>query len=139
MNTKGGQTCGNSIKYLVKINYCFFFYPQGHKVNGIWNEIEYMCRTIDTIEYSNHDLRELAPDTYYRVELRAHNAIGFSTPSNFLLKTARGESISPGTNVYKANFEGVWTSASSQLSAHSFISLTICAQFYLAVLCSLYY
>lgn len=107
---------------------------QGHKVSGVWNEIEYMCRTIDSIEYSNHDLRELSPDTYYRVELQAHNAIGYSTPSNFLLKTARGESMSPGKNDYKASFDGVWTSASSKLSA--FISLTLCAQFYLAVLCS---
>jgi neural cell adhesion molecule len=30
------------------------------------------------------------PDTYYKLELRAHNAIGFSAPTFAYLKTARG-------------------------------------------------
>lgn len=33
----------------------------------------------------------LRPDTYYKIELRAHNAIGFSTPGQAIVKTARGE------------------------------------------------
>jgi hypothetical protein len=112
------------------IDYYQIHYCPGHKINGIWNEVENLCRTIDTVEYSNHELRDLTSDTYYRVELRAHNAIGFSTPTNFLLKTARGESRTLGTTVYKASYDGRWTTSSSP---SNLIYLHICVPIILAV------
>lgn len=87
-------------------------------MNGIWNEVENLCNTRDYIEFSNFQLRDLSPDTYYRVELRAHNAIGYSTPTTFLLKTARGESSrSFGTLLYQAGYgSGAATTSSSAVS-----------------------
>lgn len=50
-------------------------------------------------------MRDLSPETYYRIEIRAHNAIGLSQPVTLLLKTARGESTkSYGTLVYRAGY-----------------------------------
>lgn len=34
----------------------------------------------------------LQGDMYYRIELRAHNAIGHSEPTSIIMRTARGES-----------------------------------------------
>lgn len=51
-------------------------------------------------------MENLQPDSYYRIELRAHNAIGASPPAHLLLKTARGESPSSlNTLLYKAGIE----------------------------------
>lgn len=36
-------------------------------------------------------MHSLRPDTTYKVELRAHNAIGLSSPAEIRVKTARGE------------------------------------------------
>lgn len=44
-------------------------------------------------------MAKLSPNTYYRIELRAHNAIGFSTPASILMRTARGESDSTNNNL----------------------------------------
>lgn len=37
-------------------------------------------------------MTNLESDTYYRIELRAFNAIGGSNPASLTIKTARGES-----------------------------------------------
>lgn len=63
-------------------------------------------------------LNELTSDTYYRIELRAHNAIGYSIPTNIHLKTSRGEGESQSSDknyVYSASFES--TSKSSSLKS----------------------
>lgn len=76
-------------------------------MNGVWNEIEKLCHVEDYISYtySTQKLNDLSPDSYYRVELRAHNSIGYSLPTNVYLKTARGESHeSFGTFTYQAGF-----------------------------------
>lgn len=67
-------------------------------------------------------MRRLQADTYYRIELRAQNAIGFSTSATLLLKTARGESISK--NFYQAGFHnGYRANNASQMIVHQFYSL----------------
>lgn len=38
-----------------------------------------------------YEMKSLKPDTLYRVELRAHNVIGFSAPAEILLRTAKGQ------------------------------------------------
>jgi len=37
------------------------------------------------------EIKNLKPDTFYKVEIRAHNAIGFSEPTGIIVKTAKGE------------------------------------------------
>jgi hypothetical protein len=97
-------------------------------VNNVWNEIEKFCKERDFIAYtfSSQMLDGLNPDTYYRVELRAHNAIGFSIPTNAYLKTARGEGESilgdkETNNVYSASFE----STSSSLKMNLDLSIAV--------------
>ncbi|KAL1138703.1 hypothetical protein AAG570_008765 [Ranatra chinensis] len=70
-----------------QIEYC-----NVHKVNDIWTETEAGCRTLEvkSAEQVSVDVMELSPDTYYKVELRAHNAIGFSTPGQVYIRTAKG-------------------------------------------------
>ncbi|GFG32210.1 hypothetical protein Cfor_02031 [Coptotermes formosanus] len=70
------------------IKYC----PVKH-VDGHWTETEYQCYTSDlsSAEHTAFVLRALTADTHYKIELRAHNKIGFSTPGEVVIKTARGK------------------------------------------------
>ncbi|CRL04468.1 CLUMA_CG017550, isoform A [Clunio marinus] len=94
-------------------------YCPGGKVNNIWNEIENMCLEKDYIPHdrSNQLLDKLSPDTYYRVEIKAHNGIGYSPNTSVYLKTARGESQRSfdGTFTYQAGFK---TSSASNTFLH---------------------
>jgi neurocan core protein len=62
-------------------------------VDGHWTETEYQCYTSDlsSAEHTAFVLRALTADTHYKIELRAHNKIGFSTPGEVVIKTARGK------------------------------------------------
>jgi len=120
--------------------------PQGGKINGIWNEIENLCNERDYIAhtFSNQILNDLSPDSYYRIELRAHNAIGYSSPTNLYLKTARGESSSKPIGSfnrvhYQAGLGAANVASSSSPSSspafHVFVPpnyISLCA----AILCS---
>lgn len=68
-----------------------------------------MCNEKDYIGHvnSNQILENLRPDTYYRVELRAHNIIGYSPTTNVYVKTARGELVDDSfeTLRYHAGFD----------------------------------
>lgn len=75
-------------------------------------------------------LSGLSPDTYYRVELKAHNAIGFSIPTNAYLKTARGEGESllgdkEKNYVYSASFESTSSSLKMNLDLSIAVFITI--------------
>lgn len=62
-----------------------------------------MCVTRDVLhsENSNFVMSRLSGDTCYRIELRAHNAIGFSQATSLLMRTALGESADElGTFTY---------------------------------------
>ncbi|RZF35790.1 hypothetical protein LSTR_LSTR009206 [Laodelphax striatellus] len=68
-----------------------------------WEPVkESECKTIEhrTNEVSWLELVNLQPDTYYKIELRAHNLIGFSTPNEDVIRTARGTGtfIGPDTS-----------------------------------------
>lgn len=98
----------------------------------MWNEVEKLCRDRDYIAYtfSSQMLGELSQDTYYRVELRAHNAIGYSIPTHAYLKTARGEGESilserDKNYVYSASFESTSSSLKTNLdlSLAAFITM----------------
>ena len=45
-----------------------------------------------------YEMKNLKPDTLYRVDLRAHNVIGFSAPAEILLRTAKGQSHVPSSS-----------------------------------------
>lgn len=73
----------------------------------MWTELEGACIEEDIPTATHYEMRDLQADTYYRIELMAHNAIGFSKPAHLLLKTARGESnksLGSLYNVYSAGF-----------------------------------
>nr|CAD7265447.1 unnamed protein product [Timema shepardi] len=70
------------------------------RLNDVWTEIPGMsCKTV---EQRSHEptsllLAGLQPDTHYKIELRAHNNIGYSTPGQIVVKTARDPS---STGIY---------------------------------------
>lgn len=66
---------------------------QVQKVNNEWQEVDGKCFTLEhrSLEVTSYELTGLQPDTYYKVEIRAHNNIGFSVPGQVVIKTARGE------------------------------------------------
>ncbi|XP_059622214.1 fasciclin-2 isoform X3 [Phlebotomus argentipes] len=70
-------------------------YCPGVKVNGEWHETGELCvtRDIHASEATAYDMSSLQAGTYYRTELRAHNAIGFSEPASLMIKTARGGDV----------------------------------------------
>ncbi|XP_021918912.1 fasciclin-2 isoform X4 [Zootermopsis nevadensis] len=62
------------------------------RVDGMWTEMGYPCdsKDISSTENTMYVLKNLVPDAYYKIELRAHNKIGFSLPGEVIIKTARG-------------------------------------------------
>jgi len=67
-------------------------YCQVKREEGRWVEVDYQCDTRDLPSADNTAfvLRNLIADRHYKIELRAHNKIGFSTPGEVVIKTARG-------------------------------------------------
>ncbi|XP_044731332.1 fasciclin-2 isoform X2 [Chrysoperla carnea] len=64
-----------------------------HKVNDQWAEKDKeLCQLqqFPSIETTAYELNQLQSDTHYKIELRAHNAIGYSIPAQIIIKTARG-------------------------------------------------
>ncbi|GLV33822.1 Fasciclin 2 [Carabus blaptoides fortunei] len=63
------------------------------RVSGDWIATPDACNTEELSGGEQPELRigDLVSDTHYKVELRAHNAIGYSTPAELIVKTARGE------------------------------------------------
>lgn len=71
---------------MYQIRYC-----QIKRVSGEWKELENTCETVDVKSRTRHWLKNLYSDTFYKVELTAHNAMGFSKPGLAKFKTARGK------------------------------------------------
>lgn len=74
-------------------------------MNGDWTEFENECKIQDmpATDTNNFKMSTLQGDTYYRIELKAHNAIGFSQPALLMMRTARGES---SNKLFYSNFAG---------------------------------
>jgi neurocan core protein len=66
---------------------------QVKRVDGDWEVLDYPCssRDLSSAEHTAYVLQNLVADTYYKIELRARNKIGFSTPGEVIIKTARGK------------------------------------------------
>ncbi|XP_026481817.1 fasciclin-2-like [Ctenocephalides felis] len=74
------------------IDYYQLRYCPVQRQNGAWAELDSLCnaRELRAFETTAHELNDLLADSHYKVELRAHNALGDSPPAQILLKTARG-------------------------------------------------
>jgi len=73
--------------YLIK--YC-----QIDRVAGEWEVLEDTCQSMEVkSQRTRQYLKELKYDTFYTVELQAHNVMGFSKPGYVRFKTARGKLV----------------------------------------------
>ncbi|XP_037936021.1 fasciclin-2 isoform X6 [Teleopsis dalmanni] len=68
-------------------------YCPGVKIAGEWTEFENQCMTVDVAETTTFEMSRLSGNTYYHIDLRAHNAIGFSSPASIIMKTTRGVDV----------------------------------------------
>ncbi|KAK9753597.1 Fibronectin type III domain [Popillia japonica] len=77
---------GDPIDYYV-IRYCVTEFRDGQ-----WFDSTSECSSEITVsfQYQSYELDNLVPDTTYKLELRAHNPIGLSSPAQIRIKTARG-------------------------------------------------
>jgi len=66
---------------------------QADKINTMWVTRTESCRSEDlkSPDKTAFLMDNLNADTFYRVEVRAHNEIGFSVQSELVFKTATGE------------------------------------------------
>lgn len=87
---------------MYQIRFC-----QLNRVSGEWEVLENTCKTDDikTRSRTKHWLKNLNSDTYYKVELKAHNSIGYSQPGTSKFKTAR-ESAGTSTDYELASSSG---------------------------------
>ncbi|KAI4463547.1 ctx-related type i transmembrane protein [Holotrichia oblita] len=77
---------GDPIDYYV-IRFCVTEFRDGQ-----WLDSTSECSSEITVsfQYQSYELDNLVPDTTYKLELRAHNPIGLSSPAQIRVKTARG-------------------------------------------------
>lgn len=106
---------------MYQIKYC-----QTRRVSGEWELQEDTCRTEDikTQGRTRHWLKNLYSDTFYKVELKAHNAMGFSKAGLAKFKTARGKCLP-----FPSNTETFIT----QLSHYKTASVGISALFQIVI------
>ncbi|KAJ8927972.1 hypothetical protein NQ314_019498 [Rhamnusium bicolor] len=57
--------------------------------NGEWRDKDCSEQIQQSVRYTSYQLEKLLPDTVYKIELRAHNAIGDSSPAQIKVRTAR--------------------------------------------------
>lgn len=88
-------------------------------MNGAWSEFEQYCKTtqVQATDLLQLYMDSLKSGTYYRIELRAHNAMGFSQIRALKLKTARGELGSD--NYDSVHFEASFGSSFSSSPANT--------------------
>ncbi|CAB3247204.1 unnamed protein product [Arctia plantaginis] len=73
---------------MYEINYC-----PVQKVTGEWriaSESECVVEELKSLEAISYEVRSLRPDTRYRMQVRAHNVLGFSLPAQLYVQTALG-------------------------------------------------
>lgn len=68
------------------IKYCEII----RRVTEEWDVIDNTCQTKETHATSEW-LKNLKPDTFYTVDLKAHNIMGYSERGSAMFRTARGE------------------------------------------------
>ncbi|XP_071549557.1 uncharacterized protein [Panulirus ornatus] len=91
-----------------KINFFQIVYYQVHNVSGKWESAG--TKTTREVEYpgpTTHTIESLRSNAYYRIELRAHNDIGFSTPSEAVIKTPNDPTAETGPNTEETTEPGL--------------------------------
>ncbi|XP_070156465.1 fasciclin-2 isoform X2 [Polyergus mexicanus] len=73
--------------YLIK--YC-----QIRRVSGEWEVLDDTCQEVKIQGRTRQYLKGLSSDTFYRVELQAHNIMGYSKPGSAKFRTTRGTDTS---------------------------------------------
>lgn len=69
----------------------FLSQARNSTVGSYWTEAGPIIRKEVAPGVVSFEIKNLKPDTFYKVEIRAHNAIGFSEPTEIIVKTAKGE------------------------------------------------
>lgn len=69
------------------------------RVAGDWEVMDDTCLSMNIKSQNRHWLRNLNSDSFYSVELKAHNMMGYSEPGVARFKTARGEFLSNATTL----------------------------------------
>nr|XP_045619948.1 fasciclin-2-like isoform X5 [Procambarus clarkii] len=81
-----------------KIDFFQIIYYQVHNVTGVWeNAGTKMTREVEFPGQTTYTIENLRSNSYYKIELRAHNEIGFSTPAEAVIKTANDPSAVTGS------------------------------------------
>ncbi|XP_065564495.1 fasciclin-2-like isoform X2 [Artemia franciscana] len=70
-----------------------YFQDRNSTVGSNWTEAEPSIRKDVGPKNVSFEIKNLKPDTFYKVEIRAHNAIGFSEPTGIIVKTAKDVQI----------------------------------------------
>lgn len=90
-------------------------------MNGEWRDLGTCSELItQSFQHTTYMMTNLKPDTTYKVELRAHNAIGQSTPAEVRIRTARGE-----PDKYYSYYYGVASRTSSSVGLLLCLSIFI--------------
>lgn len=82
------------------------------KVSGEWRVAdESQCEKEELkFEAISYEVRGLIPDTRYRMQVRAHNILGYSLPAQLYVQTALGEYNQENNEVpLRAGFYDVYT------------------------------
>lgn len=106
------------------------YYPVRNSSNGQLTEAGQLVRT--QVAYPanvRYEMKNLKPDTLYRVELRAHNVIGFSAPAEIVLRTAKDPSRSSGG---VAEGSRPWSTSSGSPNPTSYTT-AICSSLFLVL------
>lgn len=97
------------------------------KVSGDWRvAAESECYT-EELKYEaiSFELRGLHPDTRYRLQVRAHNLLGYSAPAQLYIQTALGEYNKQNSETpLQAGFYDVYTAPTEQMSYSAASSTT---------------
>ena len=110
---------------MYRVKYC-----QIKRVSGDWQLLDDTCRAEDvkTQGRLRHWLKNLSSNTYYKVELMAHNAMGFSKPGSAKFKTAMGKFLS--SNYLSLSLSLSFSSSFSCLFSLSLSSFFFSLSFY---------
>ncbi|XP_065563169.1 fasciclin-2-like isoform X3 [Artemia franciscana] len=74
-------------------NFQIVYFPaRNSTVGSYWTEAGPSIRKEVGPGVVSFEIKNLKPDTFYKVEIRAHNAIGFSEPTDIIVKTAKDPS-----------------------------------------------
>ena len=71
---------------------CCFLYQVKNGTTGWVDAGKSVTVQVPYPENIKYEMKDLHADTVYRVELRAHNIIGYSGPAEIMLRTAKGKS-----------------------------------------------